>query len=398
MNEIKREDYIKILNEFRDKQIIKIITGIRDSGKTTLIKMYQNVLRKSGVSDEQIITINFEDLENPKLIDRNELYKYIRSKVKKGKKTYIFLDEVQKVPEFEIIVESLFINKNVDLYIAGSNSKVISTELSTVLSDGFIEIKVLPISFKEYIKLTGTEKDFKDRLDEYEHTSTFPDIVNLKTNKIANIETYIDRIFYTVLFRDVMDSKGVTDKNVIEKVIKYLYENIGTKTSTKNINDKIEGLERNKSYNTVVNYVESLLNCYMFYKVNRFDIKKNEVLKTQEKYYSSDLGFIERFSLQKDKKCLLENLVYLELLRRKYEVFTGKLDNLDIDFVTKKGEEMVYFQIVLDTKKEYEFKNKLVLLQKINDNYPKYILTLDNEKETDYNGIKKKNIIEWLLN
>ena len=397
MNEIKRDEYIKRLNELRDKQIIKIITGIRNSGKTTLIKLYQDILKKSGVKDEQIVTIDFDNPVDPKLMDRNELYKYLRSKITKGKKTYIFLDEVQNVPEYEIVVESLFINKNVDLYITGSNSKVISSELSTVLSDGFIEIKMLPLSFKEYLKTVENEKKLSDRLDQYIQTSSFPDIVNLELNKIANFEPFTKGIYYTVLFRDVMNSKGVTDKNVIEKVIKYLSENIGIKTSTKSLNDKIEGLERNKSYNTVVNYVEALLNCYMFYKVNRFDIKKNEILKTQEKYYSSDLGLIRYFTQQKDKKSLLENLVYLELMRKGYEIFTGKLDNLDIDFVAKKDEERVYFQLVLDTKMEYEFKNKLVSLQKINDNYPKYIFTLDNEKETDYNGIKKKNLVEWLL-
>lgn len=283
MEKIEREDYLSILRDFKDKQIIKVITGIRRCGKSTLLELFQEYLKRTGISKEQIVYINFENSDYEKLKDRKELYEYLKSKLIKDQKTYIFLDEIQNVPEFEKTVDSLFIDKNVDLYITGSNAYLLSSELATLLTGRYIEIKMLPLSFKEYMLAFKDKTDISRKFRNYLRYSSFPQAIELYNVNPDNIDIFLDGIYNTILFKDVMQRKGITDKSVLERVTKYLYDNIGNRTSMKSISDNIEGLEKNNSYNTVSNYVEALLDSYMVYKANRYDIKRKRIFKNTRK-------------------------------------------------------------------------------------------------------------------
>lgn len=405
MERIKRENYLSILRNFKDRQIIKVITGIRRCGKSTLLELFQDYLKENGIEENQIISINFEDADYEELQERKKLYEYLKSKLVKGKKTYIFLDEIQKVNEFEKVVDSLFINKDVDLYITGSNAWLLSSELATLLTGRYIEIKMLPLSFKEYLSAFEDKTDLSRKFRDYLQYSSFPQSIELFKANPENIKLFLDGIYNTILFKDVMQRKGITDKNTLERVTKYLYDNIGNRTSMKNISDNIEGIERNNSYNTVASYVQSLIDSYIVYKASRYDIKGKEFLKTQEKYYAVDIGlryYMLGQSSGKDMGHILENVVYLELLRRGYEVYIGKYDDLEVDFVARNPENTIYYQVALTTREPEEGNNsvlqrELAPLKKISDNYPKYILTLDDDLDADFDGIKKINVLDWLL-
>ncbi len=405
MKRINRENYLSILKNFKDQQIIKVLTGIRRCGKSTLLEMFGDYLKENGVEEKQIISINFENADYEELQDRKKLYEYIKARLVIGKKTYVFLDEIQNVPEFEKTVDSLFINKDVDLYITGSNAYLLSSELATLLTGRYIETKMLPLSFKEYMLAFEDKTDISRKFRDYLRYSSFPQAVELYKVNPENINMFLDGIYNTVLFKDVMQRKGITDKNVLERVTKYLYDNIGNRTSMKSISDNIEGIEKNSSYNTISNYVDSLIDSYLVFKANRYDIKGKEFLKTQEKYYAVDIGLRYYMLGQgsgRDMGHILENVVYLELLRRGYEVYIGKYDDLEVDFVAKKPENTIYYQVALTTRGEGKEDNKilnreLTPLKKINDNYPKYILTLDDDLDADFDGIKKINVLDWLL-
>ena len=400
MERIQRESYLSILKNFKDKQIIKVITGIRRCGKSTLLELFQEYLKENGVEEKQIVSINFENADYEELQDRKKLHEYLKSKLVKNKKTYIFLDEIQNVNEFEKTVDSLFINKDVDLYITGSNAYLLSSELATLLTGRYIEIKMLPLSFKEYMSAFEDKTDISKKFRNYLEFSSFPQAIELYNANPDNINLFLDGIYNTILFKDVMQRKGITDKSVLERVTKYLYDNIGNRSSMKSISDHIEGLERNNSYNTVSNYVEALADSFMIYKANRYDIKGKEILKTQEKYYAVDIGLRYHILGQnsgRDMGHILENIVYLELLRRGYTVYIGKLEDLEIDFVAKNSKETIYYQVSLTTREESTLDRELTPLQKINDNYQKVILTMDDDLDVDFDGIRKINLIDWLL-
>lgn len=405
MDRINRDGYLSILKNFKDQQIIKVITGIRRCGKSTLLEIYQDYLKENGVQENQIISINFENADYEELQDRKKLHEYIKRLLVKDKKTYIFLDEIQNVKDFEKTVDSLFINKNVDLYITGSNAYMLSSELATLLTGRYIEIKMLPLSFKEYMSAFEDKTDISKKFSAYLRYSSFPQAVEFYKINPNNIHLFLDGIYNTILFKDVMQRNGINDKIVLEKVTKYLYDNIGNRTSLKSITDNLEGIEKNSSYNTISNYVDALIESYLIFKANRYDIKGKEILKTQEKYYAVDIGLRYYMLGQesgRDMGHILENIVYLELLRRGYEVFIGKYDDLEVDFVARKPEGNEYYQVALTTRSnEYDdnkiLNRELTPLKKINDNYPKYLLTLDDDLDTDFEGIRKINAIDWLL-
>ena len=400
MERIQRENYLSILKNFKDKQIIKVITGIRRCGKSTLLELFQEYLKENGVTQKQITYINFENADYEELQDRKKLHEYLKSRLVKDKKTYIFLDEIQNVYEFEKTVDSLFINKDVDLYITCSNAYLLSSELATLLTGRYIEIKMLPLSFNEYMSAFEDKTDISKKFRNYLEFSSFPQAIELYKVSPDNINLFLDGIYNTILFKDVMQRKGITDKSVLERVTKYLYDNIGNRTSIKAISDNIEGLEKNSSYNTVSNYVQALVDRFMVYKANRYDIKGKEILKTQEKYYAIDIGLRYHILGQnsgRDMGHILENIVYLELLRRGYNVYIGKLEDLEIDFVAKNSKETIYYQVSLTTREDSILERELKPLQKINDNYQKIILTMDDDLDTDFEGIRKMNVIDWLL-
>ena len=396
---IERNEYLNKLIYWKDKQIIKIITGIRRCGKSTIFELYKNYLKSNKVKDNQIISINFEDMEFEELFDYQKLYKFITSKIQNNRKYYIFLDEIQHVNNFQKVVDSLFIKKNVDVYITGSNAYLLSGELATLLSGRYIEIEMLPLSFKEYCNYYKNQKDKKVLFDNYLKFGGFPYTTELNNDNKA-IETYLKGIYSAVLLKDVVAKNKISDVMILESVIKFVFHNIGSFVSTKKIADTLNSNGRKVSVNTIENYLSALINCYILYRVNRFDIKGKQYLKTLEKYYVADTGLRDILitSQETDIGHILENVVYLELLRRGYKVCVGKvIDEKEIDFVAESSNEIIYYQVCSNIKNVDILKRELSALSKIKDNFPKYLITQDETLEKTYNGIKQINIIDWLL-
>ena len=396
---IQRQDYLNKLIELKDKDFIKIITGIRRCGKSTLLELFIDYLKNNGIEENQIIHLN---LENPDFNFENykELYDYIKSRLNKDKKNYVFIDEVQNVDKFQKAVDGLYINKNIDLYITGSNAYLLSGELATLISGRYIEIKMLPLSFKEYLSAFDSNVDKQAKLLEYMRYGSLPQTVELLKTVPDTIYSYSDGVFSTVVYKDLMMRKNISNKLLLESIIKYIFSNIGSQITSKKISDTLTSMNRPTSNHTVENYIASLLEAYLIYKVDRFDVKGKEVLASGYKYYVVDTGFREYMLGKKasqDMGHILENIVYLELLRRGYKVYTGKVDDLEIDFVAENVKGLEYYQVALTTRDEKTLERELKSLQKTGDYYPKYILTMDNDLDADYNGIKKINVIDWLL-
>lgn len=396
---IQRETYLQQLINFKDIKLIKIITGIRRCGKSTLFDIYIDYLKSQNIGKEQIIQVN---LENPdmKFNDYMELYNYIKEKMIKDKMNYIFIDEVQNVPNFQKAVDGLFIKENADIYITGSNAYLLSGELATLLSGRYIEIKMLPLSFKEYLSAFDSKIDKNEKLLEYFKYGALPQTVELYKINPDLVDSYLDGVLSTVVYKDIMMRKNINNRLILESVLKYIFSNIGSQITTKKISDTLTSMNRATSNHTVENYISALLEAYLIYKVDRFDIRGKNVLSSGYKYYMVDLGFRNHLLGKKagqDMGHILENIVYLELLRRNYKVYTGKVDNLEVDFVAENKEGLEYYQVALTTRNEETLERELRSLQRTGDFYPKYILTMDNDLDTDYNGIKKINVIDWLL-
>ena len=396
---IQRQDYLNKLIELKDKDFIKIITGIRRCGKSTLLELFIDYLKNNGIEENQIIHLN---LENPDFNFENykELYDYIKSRLNKDKKNYVFIDEVQNVDKFQKAVDGLYINKNIDLYITGSNAYLLSGELATLISGRYIEIKMLPLSFKEYLSAFDSNVDKQAKLLEYMRYGSLPQTVELLKTVPDTIYSYLDGVFSTVVYKDLMMRKNISNKLLLESIIKYIFSNIGSQITSKKISDTLTSMNRPTSNHTVENYIASLLAAYLIYKVDRFEVIGKEVLASGYKYYVVDTGFREYMLGKKasqDMGHILENIVYLELLRRGYKVYTGKVDDLEIDFVAENVKGLEYYQVALTTRDEKTLERELKSLQKTGDYYPKYILTMDNDLDADYNGIKKINVIDWLL-
>ena len=396
---VQRPEYLEELKKFKDKDLIKVVTGIRRCGKSTLFELYRNYLIKIGVEEKQIISIN---LENPEydFKDYMDLYNYVKERLIGNKMNYVFLDEVQNVPEFQKAVDGLYIKKNVDLYITGSNANLLSGELATLLSGRYIEIKMLPLSFKEYVSDFDETKDLNTLFLDYLKYGSLPRVVELvKEDKELTYE-YLDGIFSTIVYKDIMSRKNVNDKLVLESIIKFIFDSIGSPITTKKISDTLTSMNRATSNHTVENYISSLLESFIIYKAERINIKGKQYLASGYKYYCVDMGlrnYLLGDKAGQDMGHIIENIVFLELKRRGYKVYVGKNDDLEVDFVAQNKEGYKYFQVALTTREENTLKRELRPLQKINDHYPKYILTMDNDLDADYEGIKKVKLIDWLL-
>ena len=397
MNEkiIYREEYMKKLNLYKDKQIIKVITGIRRSGKSTILNEFKKELINNGVLEKNIISINFEDNDNRELLDFQKLHEYVIEKADKKSMNYVFLDEIQNVNEFQKCVDSLLLRDYLDLYITGSNSYMLSGELATYLTGRYIQIHVLPLSFKEYLSYYGEENEVK-KYNEYSMYGGFPYLINLESPK-EKLE-YLDSIYNTVIVKDVINRKKVNDTMMLESICRFLFDSIGSNISTKKISDTLASNGRKNSVHTVEEYVNSLLESYILYKVNRFDIKGKQLLKTQEKYYLSDLG-LRTYLLGRNNKDLghiLENIIFLELKRRGYRIYIGKNDETEVDFVVETEYEYIYIQVALSVREEQTLQRELKSLELISNHYKKYIITLDYDTN-NYNGIKQISAIDFLL-
>lgn len=392
---ILREKYMEKLKNFKDKDLIKVITGIRRCGKSTLLLEYANYLRLNNVDDMHIIEINFE---NPKYNFNSylELYDYINSFIKDQKKYYVFLDEIQNVSEFEKAVDGLYLNKNVDIYITGSNAFLLSSELATLLSGRYIEIKMMPLSFKEYISSVGEEK-IREKYFMYLKNSSFP--YTLSLNKPEEINDYLDGLYNSIIVKDISLRKPLIDMGNMKNFIEFLFDNIGNLFSSTSISNKLNSVGKKISVPTIENYLELLANSFIVYKAVRYDVKGKEYLSVGCKYYVCDIAL--RYYLLGDKNAdrgfILENVIYLELVRRGYKVYVGKFDNLEINFVAVKNGVEEYYQISYTVEDKDVLKRELNPLNKINDNYEKFLITMDENSLILHDGIKQIYALDWLL-
>lgn len=395
---IERKEYLNTLIDFKDKHIIKVLTGIRRCGKSTLFILFQNYLLNNGVNREQIISINFEDIDYEELLDYKALYKYIKKRLIPSKMNYIFLDEIQNVPNYQKAVDSLFIKNNVDLYLTGSNAYLLSGEIATLLSGRYIEIQMLPLSFKEYVSYFNDKTDLSRKYTDYLINSSFPYTLELNGSK-KNIREYLGGIYSTVVLKDIIARKNINDVFMLESIIRFMFDNIGNLCSIKKIADTMTSDGRKITSPTVENYLSALVDSYILYKVRRYDIKGKQYLKTGEKYYVVDIGL--RYYLLGTKKVdmghILENIIYLELLRRGYEIYIGKVGSTEVDFIAINDEGIEYYQVALTVHDEKTLERELYPLNSISDHNPKYLLTLDDDPPTSHNGIKQLNAIDWLL-
>lgn len=392
---IERKEYLEKLKKWKDKDLIKVITGIRRCGKSTLFELYIDYLKSIGIEDNHIISVNLENPDN-EFDTYKELYKYVKEQIKDKKQYYVFLDEVQKVSDFQKAVDGLYIMKNVDVYITGSNAYLLSGELATLLTGRYIEIKMYPLSFKEYLNYYKKDADEKMYLN-YINRSSFP--YALKLEEESEIDDYLDALYNTIIVKDIGLRKKIADTTMLRTVAKFMFNNIGNCLSIKKIADTLTSDGRSISVHTVESYLESLVESYVFNKVSRFDIKGKQYLQSGEKYYATDVTM--RYALlgrrNIDVGHILENIVYLELIRRGYKVYIGKAGEKEIDFVAENKEGFTYFQVAYTTREKATLERELTPLQDINDHYPKYILTMDIDPIADYDGIKKVNVLDWLL-
>ena len=410
MIRIDRKEYLDFLVKSKDRQIIKVVSGVRRCGKSTLFEIYKDFLLENGVAKNQIISINFEDMDYEELTDYKKLYEYIKSKMIGDKKNYIFLDEIQHVDKFEKVVDSLFIKENTDLYITGSNAYFMSSELATLLSGRYIELKMLPLSFKEYYqaKLEYEKMEQKENrisktliqyYNEYIVNSSFPYTLQLDSD-LKNIHEYLSGIYNSVLLKDIVARLKISDVMRLESVVKYIFDNIGNLTSLSKIANTLTSMGRKTDAKTIEKYIRGLTDSLLVHEVSRYNIKGKEFLSTLSKYYVADLGLRQMILGNRniDMEHILENIIYLELIRRKGNVYVGQFDKNEIDFVVINSNEIEYYQVALTVLDENTLKRELDAFKNIKDNYPKYLITLDDVMvNTDYDGIKVVNALEWLL-
>lgn len=404
---VQRREYLEQLIKWKDECVIKVVTGIRRCGKSTLLQQYQNYLQENGITAEQIISINFEDLDFEDLLDYRELHRYIKEHLCTDKMTYIFLDEIQKVHSFQKVVDSLYIRKNIDIYITGSNAYMLSGDLATLLSGRYVEISMLPLSFHEYcqaIHMPSSDESFA----EYMKYGCLPYIAIMdRTEEKADM--YLEGIYNTVIINDVEErqtrkesnpaKRKVTDISLLKLIAKYLASVIGSPISIKNVTDYLISSGRRVSPNTVDDYIDALTESFVFYTADRFDIVGKQLLKTNKKLYIVDLGIRNHILPRKnyDLGFSIENIVYFELLRRGYRVCIGKYGNTEVDFVAEKQGVIEYFQVTANMSAQETFEREMRPLYGIRDNYPKTVLTLDRLTPGNYDGIIVRNVIDWLV-
>lgn len=396
---IQRPQYLKQLQQLKETRLIKVLTGIRRCGKSTLMELYRTYLIESGIDTSQIISINFEDMDYAELFDATSLHTYVKDRLVSDRMNYIFLDEVQNVHEFPKVLDSLYIKNNVDLYVTGSNAFLLSSELATLLSGRYVEIQMLPLSFKEYVSAGEPGGSLRRKYNEYIRFSSFPFALALQDRPTV-LNQYLQGIYSTVILKDVVAKNGIADVMLLESIIKYLFHSVGNLISTKKIADTLTTNGRKTTSPTVEKYITALLDSYMFYHVNRFDVKGRDHLKSLEKYYCVDMGlrFLLLGSKAGDTGHILENIIYLELIRRGYTVYVGKTPSSEIDFVTRDAQgSFAYYQVCATVQEQKTLDRELAPLLGMDDHYPKFLITLDEENESDYQGIRIINALDFLL-
>lgn len=405
-NYTNRKEYLSKLLAYKDKDLIKVVSGLRRSGKSTLFELYRQTLLEMGIPASQIVFLNFEDFELRKFLnDLDGLYEHIIGTLDLSKPSYVFLDEIQNVNEFERLVDGLFVKPNIDVYITGSNAFLLSGELATLLSGRYIEISILPFSFKEY--LTARNIDTSNKYLNYEalffdyiNETSLPKGVELREGGYDIIHEYLEAIYTTIVEKDITQRHQINDKRAFGNIVKFVASNIGNPLSPGNIAKTLKQDGQTTHNTTVEKYLEYLTESFVFYKVNRFDLKGKKQLATQEKYYLVDAGLLNVLTGKErttDRGHILENIVYLELLRRGNKIWTGTARNAEVDFVCKTPTgDIEYYQVAWEMSNEKTAEREFGSLEKINDNYPKYLLTTDSFTQ-DRNGVKHLNVFNWLL-
>lgn len=395
---IERKKYMSLLEKWCDKKVIKVVTGVRRCGKSSLLRMFREKLSDNGVEERQILEFNFEDLSNEPFLDYHVLYSHIRKNLCDDRMNYIFFDEIQMVENFQKVVDSLFLLDNVDLYVTGSNAYLLSGEIATLLTGRYVEIKLFPFSFAEYIEALPEGMPHDTAYRHFSEKGGFPYTVQIADDD-EMLREYLTGLYNTIVLKDVVARRKITDVMMLESIVRFLADNIGNLSVIKRISDAMTSQGRKVSVHTVENYISALSDSYIFYPVYRYDAKGKQLLKTGQKYYLVDTGLRNIINGTKggDLGHILENIVFLELARRGGEIYVGKVDNAEVDFIVIKGEAREYYQISLSVRDENTMQRELAPLQAIQDYYPKYLLTLDNDPVVLHNGIKQMYVIDWLL-
>jgi predicted AAA+ superfamily ATPase len=394
---IERKEYLDKLKGHKDKKVIKVITGVRRCGKSTLLELFQDCLRECGVGDGQILAINFELYENEYLLNLDTLHAYVLEHAAKDKKTYVFLDEIQKAVGFQKVVDSLFLRKNLDIYITGSNSDLLSSELASLLTGRYVEIEMLPLSFAEFVSANGGASDLPGKYRLYLENSSFPGALEFGEDRRLLLD-YLESLYNSIVVNDIVRRSKITDTMMLRSLLAFVFDSLGSRLSTKSISDFMNSNGRKIDVKTVEKYVRALEESFLLYRAGRYNIKGKQYLKTLEKYYAVDIGL--RYAILgkegSDVGHILENVVYLELRRRGYKVSVGKWGEFEVDFVAQSPGERIYVQAAATVRDEKTLERELRPLQKIRDHYPKLLLTLDEDPDGDYDGIRRANALRWL--
>ena len=397
---VERKEYLDTLILSKDTNFIKVITGIRRCGKSTVLQLYKEYLVKTGVPDKNIILLNFEDFNLDHLLTAKALHNYIEEQLVDDKQQYyLIFDEIQLVENFPRAIDSLYIKKNTDVYISGSNANLLSSDIATLLSGRYIEIEMMPLSFKEYTDATKRHNNLPLAYQKYNKESSFPHVLELQNNE-KMISLSLEGVYNSIIVKDITTRYQIRDMTIFESVANFVLDNIGNIVSTKKISDVLTSAGRKSSVTAIERYLDALTSSFIIYNCTRYDIKGRQYLKTLSKYYVVDIG-LRQTILQKsggDVGRILENNIYLELIRRGYQVYIGVYGDFEIDFVAQKQGETLYFQVAATIRDEETLKRELRPLQKIKDSHPKYILTLDEDPSANYEGIITKNALEWLYN
>lgn len=395
---VERKEYMEILGKWREKKVIKVVTGIRRCGKSSLLRMFRDRLLDEGLSETQIQEINFENLDNEPLLDYKMLYAHVREHLCPDRMNYLFFDEIQMVENFQKVIDSLFLLDNVDIYVTGSNAYMLSGELATLLTGRYVEIKMFPLSFKEFMQSqpSGTSRESVYR--KYVELSSFPYVLQIEHDR-EMVHEYLLGLYNTIVLKDVVGRRKIADVMMLQSVVRFLADNIGNISVIKRISDTMTSLGRKITSHTVESYVTALVDSFIFYPVQRYDAKGRQLLKAGQKLYLADIGLRQVINGTKggDMGHVLENIVFLELARRGGEVYVGRVGDCEIDFVVIDGNFRSYYQVSLSVRDEATMQRELSPLLSISDSYPKYLLTMDNDPVIYHDGIKQEYVLDWLL-
>ena len=394
---IERAECMATLRRWKDKRVIKVVTGIRRCGKSSLLQMFQDYLLDNGVSREQVQHINFEDIDNEPFLDYHALHRHVKENLLEGQMNYLFFDEIQMVDQFQKAIDSLSLLDNVDIYVTGSNAYLLSGEIATLLTGRYVEVRLLPFSFSEYLKALPPTTTMTDAYRQYVEYGAFPYVLQIKDNA-EMVTEYLSGLYNTIVLKDVVGRNKITDTMMLQSIVRFLADNIGNLSVIKRISDTLTSLGRKTTSHTVESYISVLLDSYIFYSVPRYDAKGKQLLKTGMKVYLADVGLRRVICGAKggDMGQILENIVYLELLRRGGEIYVGKMGESEIDFIVISQGQKTYYQVALTVRDEQTLQRELEPLLALPDSFPKYLITLDNDPVCFHEGIKQIYALDWL--